>query len=114
MWKTWLGIRAGVVSYENDRPHAGLPIDDIIRLTWKEKENVPPIAAPRIGGPLVFWASALAGLQPTLKAFGELLTDNDGAPAPNFGAVEFRATARISALSHSPAPGESKKPKKGR
>ena len=93
MWKTLLGIRAGVVSYENDRPHAGLPIDDIIRLTWKEKEDVPAIAAPRMGGPLVFWASALAGLQPTHKAFGELLTDNDlqrmAHPHPISGPLSF-------------------------
>jgi hypothetical protein len=93
MWKTLLGIRAGTVNYENDRPHEGLPIDEIIRLTWKEKEDVPAVAAPRMGGPLAFWASALAGLQPTLEAFAESLTDDDlllmAHPHPISGPLNF-------------------------
>ena len=77
MWKTLLGIRAGAISYEADRPHDGLPIDAIIQRTWREKEDVPAVAAPRLGGPLAYWASALHGLQANLTDFGNLLTDAD-------------------------------------
>ncbi|RIV25555.1 DinB family protein [Fibrisoma montanum] len=93
MWKTLLSIRAGTVSFEGASPNGGLPVEDIIRRTWQEKEIVPPVAAPRMGGPLGFWASALAGLQSTLEAFGELLTDEDlliqAHPHPISGPMTF-------------------------
>ena len=77
MWKVLPGIKAGTVSYEGNSPNDGLSIEEIIRLTWKEKEIVPAVAAPRMGGPLPFWASLLAGLQPILENFGDLLADED-------------------------------------
>jgi hypothetical protein len=93
MWKTLLGIRAGTVSYEADRPHEGLPIDEIIRRTWQEKEVVPAVAAPRMGGPLAYWAAALHGLQDQLEAFGEVLTDDEldliAHPHPISGPMSF-------------------------
>ncbi len=93
MWKTLLGIRAGTVSYEDAKPHDGLPIDEIIRLTWQEKEIVPAVAAPRMGGPLTFWVSALAGLQPMLAAFAEAMHDQEWSlmahPHPISGPLTF-------------------------
>ncbi len=93
MWKTLLGIRAGTVSYEADRPHEGLSIDEIIRRTWQEKEIVPAVAAPRMGGPLAFWAAALHGLQDQLDAFGEVLSDGElsmiAHPHPISGPMSF-------------------------
>lgn len=93
MWKTLLGIRQGTISYEQSSPNDGLPIEEIIRLTWKEKEIVPPVAAPRMGGPLSFWLSALAGLQPTLETFGQLLNETDlekkAHPHPISGSMTF-------------------------
>lgn len=93
MWKTLLGIRAGTLSYEADQPHRGLPIDEIIRRTWQEKEIVPAVAAPRMGGPLAYWAAALHGLQDTLTALGSVLTDNDllrmAHPHPISGPLSF-------------------------
>ena len=61
MWKTLLGIRAGTLNYEADRPHDGLTIDGIIRRTWQEKEIVPAIAAPRMGEPLVAHPHPISG-----------------------------------------------------
>lgn len=93
MWKTLLGIRLGTISYEQSGPNDGLPIEEIIRRTWKEKEIVPPVAAPRMGGPLSFWLSALAGLQPTLETFGQVLADSDlvkkAHPHPISGSMTF-------------------------
>ena len=93
MWKTLLGVKAGAIHYEGASPNDGLPIEEIIRLTWQEKEIVPAIAAPRMGGPLPFWTSALAGLQPVLDDFGTILTNDDlskkAHPHPISGAMTF-------------------------
>lgn len=91
--ETLLGIRAGTLSYEADKPHAGLPIEEVIRRTWKEKELVPAVAAPRMSGPLAYWIAALDGLQSQLEAFGSLLTDADlsliAHPHPISGPLSF-------------------------
>ncbi|MFD2571372.1 DinB family protein [Spirosoma soli] len=93
MWKTLLGIRAGTLNYEADQPHAGLPIEEIIRRTWQEKEVVPAVAAPRMGGPLAYWIAALDGLQLTLKTFGDVLTEDElvriAHPHPISGPLSF-------------------------
>lgn len=93
MWKTLLAIRAGTLSYEDNRPHEGLPIEEVIRLTWKEKEEVPAVAAPRLGGPLAFWVSNLHGLQATLNDFGHLLSAEElmrtAHPHPISGPLSF-------------------------
>lgn len=93
MWKTLLGIRAGKVSYEENKPHEGLPIEDIIERTWKAKEEVPAVAAPRLGGSLAFWVSELERLQTTLERFGDLLEDQDlllmAHPHPISGPMSF-------------------------
>jgi hypothetical protein len=93
MWKTWLGIKAGTLNYDADQPHVGLPIEEVIRRTWKEKELVPAVAAPRMGGPLGYWIAALDGLQSQLEAFGNLLTDADltriAHPHPLSGPLSF-------------------------
>jgi hypothetical protein len=93
MWKVLPGIRSGTISYEGPSPNDGLPIDEVIRLTWKEKEIVPAVAAPRMGGPLAFWTAALSGLQPILEAFGDILDDDDllkkAHPHPISGSMTF-------------------------
>lgn len=93
MWKTLLGIREGSISYEQSSLNDGLSIEEIIQRTWQQKEIVPPVAAPRLGGPLSFWLSALGGLQPILETFGQVLTDADLAqkahPHPISGSMTF-------------------------
>ena len=93
MWKTLLGIREGTVSYEETSLNDGLLIEAIIERTWKVKETVPAIAAPRMGGPLPFWISSLTSLQPILDSFGEILYEDDlskkAHPHPISGALTF-------------------------
>ncbi len=93
MWKTLLGIRAGTVNYEADRPHEGLSVEEIVSRTWQEKELVPAVAAPRMGGPLAYWIAALDGLQTQLEAFGGVLTDDElsriAHPHPISGPLSF-------------------------
>src|SRR5258708_5747429 len=71
MWKTLYAIRSGQIERSVESKHKQLPIDEIIRLTWKDKEQVPAIAAPRMGGSLVFWRNALESLQLILDRFGQ-------------------------------------------
>ncbi len=93
MWKTLYGIRAGQVTYEEKSLNDGLPIEAIIQLTWKEKELVPAVAAPRLGGTLPFWASALNSLQPVLADLGNDLQDHELAlkahPHPISGSLSY-------------------------
>lgn len=93
MWKTLLGVRAGTLSYENAKPHEGLTIEEIILRTWKEREIVPAVAAPRMGGPLAFWAESLKGLQSILEALGNEMNEDElqlmAHPHPISGPLDF-------------------------
>jgi hypothetical protein len=71
MWRALEGLRAGRPVWTGDPIHRGRPIEEVIASTWKERELVPEIAAPRWGGPLAFWTAALRSCQPLLEALGE-------------------------------------------
>lgn len=77
MWKALHAHRHGKPVWEGDEIHRGLPIEEIINRTWKEKENVPAIAAPRMSGPIKFWIISLASLQQQLNELVKELTDAD-------------------------------------
>src|SRR5262249_13777593 len=51
MWKSLQANRVGKKIWEGEETHKGLSIEEIIDKTWKEKEIVPTVAAPRFGGP---------------------------------------------------------------
>lgn len=51
----------------------GLPIEEVIARTWKEKESAPPIATPHIGGPLPFWIEYYGSCQNVLEQLGKTL-----------------------------------------
>ena len=53
-----------------------MSIEKIIDLTWKEKEEVPDIAAPRVRGSFKFWLTSFKSLQNILFEFGNKLTDD--------------------------------------
>ena len=94
MWKTLYAIRSGQMEKRYDSIHQNLTVEEIVSRTWKEKEQVPPIAAPRQGGTLIFWRHALASLQPILEGFGENLQDDElriiAHPHPISGPMDFQ------------------------
>lgn len=94
MWKTLYAIRSGQMEKRYDSIHQNLSVEEIIARTWKEKETVPPVAAPRQGGTLIFWRHALASLQPILDGFGKDLQDDElriqAHPHPISGAMDFQ------------------------
>lgn len=94
MWKTLYAIRAGKFERTFESNHKEMPIDEIISLTWKPKEIVPAVAAPRLGGPIGFWIAALDGLQHLLESFGQYIEDDElrlqAHPHPISGAMDFQ------------------------
>lgn len=93
MWKTLYAIRDGRIARTYDSPHQDMPIEQIINLTWKAKENVPAVAVPRLGGPLAFWKQSLNSLQDVLNGFGQELHENElriqAQPHPISGPLDF-------------------------
>ncbi len=63
MWKTFEAVRRNQPVYTGEVIHEGLPIEKIVEMTWKPKEQVPEIARPRWGGSLSYWVAALSNLQ---------------------------------------------------
>ena len=93
MWKTIHAIRHGKTARTYDSIHQDMPIEQLIELTWQAKEIVPPVAAPRMGGPLSFWITSLHGLQEILSVFGQDLQNDElrlqAHPHPISGAMDF-------------------------
>ena len=77
MWKALDGNRRGAPVWSGTPAHAGKPIELVIEATWKERELVPPVAAPRWGGPIQYWAAALRSCQPLLEELGKALEGVD-------------------------------------
>lgn len=94
MWKTLYAIRNGTVERTYESAHKDWGIEKIIAETWKEKEIVPVVAAPRMGGTLAFWQSSLSNLQQVLEDFGRDLQDDElrllAHPHPISGAMDFQ------------------------
>lgn len=94
MWKMLYAIRNGKSEYKYESDHKNMSIEKIIDLTWKEKEQVPAVAAPRMGGTISFWRYSLKSLQDVLVAFGHDLKDDElrilAHPHPISGAMDFQ------------------------
>jgi hypothetical protein len=94
MWKTLYAIRAGTMALTFESIHKGLSVEAIIDRTWKHKEQVPAVAAPRMGGNLIFWKFALFSLQSVLEEFGRDLKEEElrlqAHPHPISGPMDFQ------------------------
>ena len=94
MWKTLWAIRDGKMERQIESVHQNMSIEQIIDLTWKRKEIVPAVAAPRFGGPLKFWIESLNSLQTILESFGNDLQANElrvqAHPHPISGPMDFQ------------------------
>lgn len=94
MWKSINAIRNGTMKRKYDSVHKNMTVEQIIERTWKAKEIVPAVAAPRLGGPLLFWTNSLSGLQSILEAFGNYLKEDElrilAHPHPISGSLDFQ------------------------
>lgn len=73
IWRALDGVRTGRPVWQGEPVHRGRPIEAVIAATWREREVVPPVAAPKWGGPLGYWVAALRGCQPVLEALAREL-----------------------------------------
>jgi DinB superfamily len=94
MWKVLNSIREGRMERNFESRHKYLPIEEIIRQTWQPKEQVPPVAAPRMGGTLAFWRFSLNSLQVVLDGFGQDIQEDElrlqAHPHPISGPMDFQ------------------------
>jgi hypothetical protein len=68
MWKAGDAFRNHNPVFTGEPIHQGMTIEQIIEMTWKEKEQVPETARPRWGGPLSYWTKALENCHPLLES----------------------------------------------
>jgi hypothetical protein len=66
LWKAIEGMRAQRPVWSGEPVHRGLSIEEIVRRTWGPGQQAPDNAAPRIGGPVVYWAACLESCRPVL------------------------------------------------
>ena len=72
IWSAADALRLGR-RWAGDTPHRRKHIEEIIAVTWRAKEQAPPIATPHIGGPIRFWRSAFRSLAPVLTSLAAAL-----------------------------------------
>lgn len=73
IWKAYFAFSLGNSLWNGDLVHSGSSIEQVVEDTWQPKEVAPDIAAPRIGGVLAYWVSALESRQSILEALEEQL-----------------------------------------
>ena len=85
-WAEFLGIAVmakvlneileGKREFKYESKNKELTIEKVVELTWNQKEQVPDIAAPRVGGSISFWINSLVSLNSILTEFTNYLTDD--------------------------------------
>lgn len=77
IWQAAEGQRLGRPVWSGEAVHRGLPIEEVIARTWRDKELAPPNATPEAGGPLAYWTACLRACQPVLETLGAALDGLD-------------------------------------
>ncbi|MFN3997870.1 DinB family protein [Algoriphagus sp.] len=77
MWKTLHAIREGEMIRTYEFNHKDLTIEEVVEKTWQPLEQVPSVAAPRLGGSLSFWRTSFLNMQNVLEAFAQDLQENE-------------------------------------
>lgn len=63
--------RAGEPVWVGENPNQGQSIETIVKRTWQPKEKAPPVAEPRMGGPMPYWLAFFRSCQPVLEDVAE-------------------------------------------
>ncbi|MCG8458619.1 MAG: DinB family protein [Holophagales bacterium] len=77
IWSALDGLRSGQPVWIGDPVHRGLSIEQVVERTWRTKEQVPEVAAPRWGGSLAYWAACLRSRQAVLEELAKQLEGFD-------------------------------------
>jgi DinB superfamily len=73
MWVALQSARNGNGDWDGELPHQGRTIEEVITLTWREREDAPPAAVPEIDGPLAYCVAELEACQYLLASLGTAL-----------------------------------------
>ena len=76
MAKVLKEILEGKRELKYESKNKGLTIERVVELTWNQKEQVPDIAAPRVGGSISFWKNSFVSLKGILSEFTSNLNDD--------------------------------------
>ena len=77
MWKALESTKNGTSLGKGGHVNADLSIEEVVNRTWKKKEGVPEVAAPKWGGPRPFWIASLKACSDPLSALGKELAGHD-------------------------------------
>jgi hypothetical protein len=77
LWKAIEGVRAQRPVWSGEPVHHGLSSEEIVRRTWGPNQQAPDNAAPRTGGPVVYWAACLESCRPVLARLAHELETPD-------------------------------------
>ena len=53
-----------------------MKIEKVVELIWNQKEQLPDVAAPRVGGSISFWINSFISLKGILTEFTNNLKDD--------------------------------------
>jgi DinB superfamily len=94
MWKILHAIRENKIEKKQATVHQNMPVEQIIQLTWKDKEQVPAVATPRMGGSISFWCAAFKSLQTIVEEFAKDIEEKElrilAHPHPISGEMDFQ------------------------
>jgi hypothetical protein len=77
IWKAIEARRTGNSVWTGEHINSDLSIEEVVKLTWREKEESPASADPKLGGPLKFWIISLENCRSLLKAITKELEGED-------------------------------------
>ena len=76
MSKVLAEVLEGKRKLKYESKNKDLTIERVVELTWKQKEQVPDIAAPRVRGSITFWINSMISLRGILAEFTSNLNDD--------------------------------------
>lgn len=77
IWLAAEALRRGVPLPVGEAVHRGLPIEEVIAMTWKPKEKAMVETDPVGEGPLSYWIARYEACQPTLEQIPRILAGLD-------------------------------------
>jgi hypothetical protein len=75
MWAAMEKYQRSELCWSGENTNDGLSIEEVIDKTWKPKEMVPAVAAPKLFVSLHFWISALESSENLLLSFTQRVKD---------------------------------------
>jgi methylmalonyl-CoA/ethylmalonyl-CoA epimerase len=73
LWKAIDGIRQGQPVWSGDHVNRGVPVEELVSRSLPANPQAPPIATPRLGGPVRYWIETFEASQTALESLAREL-----------------------------------------